>query len=99
MKMPTKTKCEELLKVIRSDPEKEEIEYVTKAVLLKKISGLKEGTLSDYLADCRDNFPEENTVLNPSHKICLINYRKFEQYLIWRSANRMKARKIEPKGA
>lgn len=91
--MPTKSNCEKLLEIIRKDPDKEKTDYMTKEVVLKKIDGLKLGTLNDYIADCRDNYPVKHTILNPSHKICLIHYGQFEEYLQWRSDNRLKARK------
>jgi len=91
--MPTKSNCDKLLEIIGNDPDKEEMEYMTKEVVLKKIAGLKEGTLNDYIRDCKDNFSVEHTILNPSHKVCLIHYKQFKQYLQWRSDNQLKARK------
>ena len=79
---------QKIIETISKEPDLENIKYANKDVICKVFS-MKKSTLDDWVRECKDNFPIENTVINPGG-LCLINIDKWEQFLIWKSENKFK---------
>lgn len=73
---------------IAVDPDRKEILYGNKEVIMKMFS-LKKGTLDDWLMQMR-NSKFADGVLNPTHKIVLIHIDRFEEFCKWKDENRFK---------
>lgn len=76
---------------VASNPERVEVKYGNKEVICKMYS-MNKSTLNDWLRDMRDNTQFAHGVLNPTHKIVLINLEVFEEYIKWLDKNRYKSR-------
>lgn len=87
--MANTTELARLIDVIKTDPTLEDVKYGNKDVICKVFS-MKKPTLDKWIKDIKDNFPIENTVINPTEKTCFINIAKFEDYLIWKSEKKYK---------
>lgn len=75
------------LNAIEQNPDRAEIKYGSKEVICKMYS-MKKGTLDKWLMDMRDLPQFKHGVLNPTHKIVLINLDVFEDYVQWLDENR-----------
>ncbi|MBO0476161.1 hypothetical protein DOK76_03705 [Vagococcus sp. DIV0080] len=73
----------EMLEKIATDPDMEDIIYANKSVICKKFS-MKLPTLDKWIKEIHNDFPVKHTVINPGG-LCLINIKKFEEFLIWKS--------------
>lgn len=74
---------QKIIETISKEPDLENVRYGNKDVICKVFS-MKKSTLDDWIRECKDEFPVENTVINPGG-LCLINIEKWEQFLIWKS--------------
>lgn len=75
------------LEEVAKDPERASVKYGNKEVICKMYS-MNKSTLNDWLRDMRDNMAFAHGVLNPTHKIVLINLEIFEEYIKWLDKNR-----------
>lgn len=75
------------LEEVNQNPERTKIKYGNKDVICKMYS-LKKPTLNYWLRDMRDNPKFSHGVINPTHKIVLIELSVFEEYVRWLEKNR-----------
>ncbi|EDP68449.1 excisionase, putative [Carnobacterium sp. AT7] len=75
------------LNEVSQDPDRAKIKYGNKAVVCKMYS-MNKSTLNDWLKDMRSNPKFADAVVNPTHKIVLINLDRFEDYFRWLEKNR-----------
>lgn len=59
-------------------------EWGTKQALLQRYIGLNVHTLNRWLSEMRKNDIFCKGVINPTHKIVLINFATFEEFLYWK---------------
>ena len=83
MPQPVKINLDE----INRDPERAQIKYGNKEVVCKMYS-MNKSTLNDWLKDMRNNPEFSDGVINPTHRIVLINLDRFEDYFRWLEKNR-----------
>lgn len=76
---------------IATDPEKQKVMYENKEVIMKMFT-LKKGTLDIWLMEMGDS-KFSYGVLNPTHKIVLINIDAFEKFCRWKDETQFKRRK------
>lgn len=74
---------------VNQDPERAKIKYGNKEVICKMYS-MKHGTVTKWIGEMRDNPEFSDGVINPTHKIVLINLDRFEDYFRWLEKNRYK---------
>jgi len=72
---------------VNQDPERAQIKYGNKAVVCKMYS-MNKSTLDDWLINMRRNPEFADAVVNPTHRIVLINLDRFEDYFRWLEKNR-----------
>lgn len=75
------------LNEVNQDPERAKIKYGNKSVVCKMYS-MNKFTLDTWLKDIRKNPEFADAVVNPTHKIVLINLDRFEDYFRWLEKNR-----------
>lgn len=75
------------LNEVQQDPERAKIKYGSIDVVAKMYS-MNRNTLKTWLMDMRDHPEFNHGVLNPTHKIVLINLNVFEDYVKWLDQNR-----------
>lgn len=59
-------------------------EWGTKQALLKRYEGLNIYTLNRWLSEMRNDATFRQGVINPTHKIVLINFVTFQEFLFWK---------------
>lgn len=72
---------------VNQNPERAEIKYGNKEVVCKMYS-MQHGTVSKWISEMRDNPEFADGVINPTHRIVLINLERFEDYFHWLEKNR-----------
>lgn len=83
---------------VNSDPERAEIVYADKEVLMKMFS-IKKSLATSWISEMREMTEFREGVLNPSYRTVLIKIDTFEKFCIWKSKNRYKVKKeINDKG-
>lgn len=69
------------------DPQYAEFEWGSKEVI-SKVFSIKKDTVTKWIADMRDNPKFRGYVINPSHRIVMINKAGFLEYTLWLQENR-----------
>ena len=79
---------------VEMNPDRVEIRWGSKAVI-SRVFSVKETTVTKWIADMRDNPQFREYVINPSHRIVLINLDGFEEYVRWLQDNRYRRNKLK----
>lgn len=69
------------------DPQYVEFEWGSKEVISKAFS-IKKDTVTKWIADMRDNPKFRGYIINPTHRIVMINKTGFLEYALWLQDNR-----------
>ncbi|MPM20331.1 hypothetical protein SDC9_66760 [bioreactor metagenome] len=75
------------LSTVEQDPDRTAIKWGNKEVI-SKVFSVKESTVTRWIAEMRDNPKFKQYVVNPTHRIVLINLDGFEEYFLWLQDNR-----------
>lgn len=71
--------------------EADKAEFGDKNHLMQRWEGLTKSTLTQWLIEMRNNPKFKDGVINPTHKIVMINYEKFKEFVKWKEENRYKS--------
>lgn len=74
---------------VEQNPDRVEVKWGSKAVI-SRVFSVNESTVTRWIADMRDNPLLRGYIINPTHRIVLINLDGFEEYARWLQDNRYK---------
>lgn len=65
-------------------------QWGNKVSITKRYEGLSIYTLNRWLAEMRNNPKFSKGVINPTHKLVLVNFQVFEKFLYWKQHQYLK---------
>lgn len=64
--------------------------WTNKKGILERYENLNKYTLNRWLQEMKSNKKYKKGIINPTHKIVMINLEMFQSFLIWKQKNKYK---------